>query len=255
MPSLASENLFLVLASGSPRRRELIELLGLPFTVIIPKHSAANGEERHEVDETPLPGEAPSELVQRLSRVKAESVLAALPSLLSANNTPQRSPIIVAADTIVVLAGRILGKPKDAREARHMLQRLRRQSHIVYTGYTVAVPSQSRAALPNLSPPDRDLFITRLHRSRVWMRPYTDTEIDAYIAGGSPLDKAGAYGIQDNAFSPVARLDGCFASVMGLPIGDVAATLSEVGISLPAVGPRCVRFTGVACCQSSGEFL
>lgn len=81
------------------------------------------------------------------------------------------------------------------------------------------------------------------------MRPYTDAEIDAYIASGDPLDKAGAYGIQNKTFAPVERLEGCFANVMGLPLGELAALLEELGLSLPEVAPRCSRYTGHPCCQ------
>ena len=97
--------------------------------------------------------------------------------------------------------------------------------------------------------PNEPIFITRLHYSQVTMRPYTDAEIDAYIVSGDPLDKAGAYGIQNSAFAPVAHLDGCFASVMGLPLGSLADAMSEIGLILPPVGPRCHAFTGHHCCQ------
>lgn len=239
----------LILASGSPRRRELIQLLGLPFNIIRPQQPDSDGQGWVEIDETPRPQEDPAALVQRLSRLKAEAVSAHLPHF--SNGTPPPQPLILAADTTVVLRDEILNKPASPAEARHMLRQLRRESHLVYTGYTIAVPAQTAAILPRstAAPPD-DLFLTRLHRSEVWMRPYTDGEIEAYIAGGSPLDKAGAYGIQDEAFAPVAHLDGCFASVMGLPIGDVAATLTTLGLSLPVIGPWCGHFTGADCCQS-----
>jgi len=243
-----SSDIFLVLASGSPRRRELIQLLDLPFSVVSPKRLDSNGTAWVEIDETPLPDETPATMVQRLSRLKAEAVAAHLSDLLPADPSGNL-PIILAADTTVVLDNEILGKPENPAAARQMLQRLRAESHFVYTGYTIAVPAQTTTVLPNLALQQQAVFLTRLHRSEVWLRPYTDAEIDAYIAGGSPLDKAGAYGIQDDPFAPVARLDGCFASVMGLPLGDVAATLAELGLSLPPVGPLCTRFTGAVCCQ------
>jgi septum formation protein len=121
-----------------------------------------------------------------------------------------------------------------------MLQQLRRQSHQVYSGLTVALLSGQKGR-----------FITRLQQSTVWMRPYTDAEIAAYVASGDPLDKAGAYGIQNKAFAPVGRLDGCFASVMGLPLGELAAAFREIDLSLPEVGPRCRSYTDYPCCQDS----
>jgi septum formation protein len=138
------------------------------------------------------------------------------------------------------LAGEILGKPGNTAEATQMLQQLRRQSHQVYSGLTVMLLSGQKSH-----------FITRLHQSTVWMRPYSDAEIAAYVASGDSLDKAGAYGIQNKVFAPVERLDGCFASVMGLPLGELAAAFREIGLSLPEVGPLCTGCTGYPCCQDS----
>lgn len=226
----------LALASASPRRRELLAILGLPFTVVRPSR---------ETDETPLPGEKPAALVQRLSRLKAEAVLAELPPLASLSFSPPvdecdpNRVVVIAADTEVALDDEILGKPAGPGEAALMLQRLRRRCHHVFSGLTVACHPAA----------GRQLMVTRLHQSKVWMRPYTDAEIAAYVATGSPLDKAGAYGIQDGPFNPVERLEGCYASVMGLPLGELAAALQEVGLTLPAVGPRCAGYTGRPCCQ------
>jgi septum formation protein len=94
-------------------------------------------------------------------------------------------------------------------------------------------------------------FITRLHQSTVWMRPYSDAEIAAYVASGDPLDKAGAYGIQNKVFAPVERLEGCFASVMGLPLAELAAAFREIDLLLPEIGPLCTGYTGYPCCQDS----
>lgn len=225
----------LVLASASPRRRELLAIFGLPFTVFRPAR---------EIDETPLPAEKPAALVQRLSRLKAEAVLAELPPLAALSFSPpvdecaHNRVVVIAADTEVALGDEILGKPAGPAEAALMLRRLRQRWHHVYSGLSLAC-----------HPPAGGELITRLHQSRVWMRPYTDAEIAAYVATGSPLDKAGAYGIQDGPFSPVERLEGCYASVMGLPLGELAAALQEMGLTLPAVGPRCAGYTGRPCCQ------
>jgi len=231
---IASMKPQLILASSSPRRRELLAVLGLPFQVITPDAPFA-------VDETPLLGELPNALVQRLSRLKAEAVIAHLrhsaPSLL-ANSTPNNPIFIIAADTEVALGTQILGKPGHPIAATEILKALRRQAHHVYSGLTVA-----RLAGAELT------FVTRLHQSTVWMRPYTDAEIAVYVASGDPLDKAGAYGIQNKSFAPVARWQGCFASIMGLPLGELAAAWRELGLQLPPIVPLCSRYTGHLCCQ------
>jgi MAF protein len=231
---------FIILASASPRRQELLKAVGLSFIVLPP--SNGNG-----IDETPLSNETPAALVQRLSRLKAKAIADRLtsPNPVGLTNLPagQDMPtppwLIIAADTVVVLEGRILGKPTDAAEARYMLTQLRRQAHAVFTGLTVAYRRSQQWR-----------FITRLHQSTVWMRPYSDAEIEMYIASGDPLDKAGAYAIQHQTFEPVERLQGCFASVMGLPLGELAAAFTELGLSLPPIGPRCTAYNHYPCCQT-----
>lgn len=228
----------LVLASTSPRRREFLTLLGLPFTAISP---GVDGE----IDETPLPNEPPDRLVQRLSRLKAQTVaenLASLPSITGLIETHHL--IIIAADTEVVLDNTILGKPASTAEATHILTLLRGRQHDVYSGLTLIHRP------PSTSSENNQPMATYLHHSQVWMRPYTDAEIVAYVAGGSPLDKAGAYGIQDHPFAPVERLDGCFASVMGLPLAQLAEGLHHIGLPLPEVSLLCSSHTGVTCCQA-----
>ena len=171
----------LVLASNSPRRRQLLSLIGLQFTV-----SAAD------VDESLLANESPSVYVLRLAETKARAIQAGA------------DQIILAADTTVVNGSDILGKPKDSAEATAMLKRLRGRTHQVYTGIALFRPRDGRLL--------KDLCVTD-----VPMREYTDEEIEAYVQTGDPLDKAGAYAIQHPEFKPVAQMDGCFASVMGLP--------------------------------------
>ena len=226
---------FFILASTSPRRRQFLEALGIPFTVIAP--GQAHGGE--EIDETPLPNETPANLVQRLSRVKAQAVVDHLKTLLPQINQYTHIAVI-AADTVVVLDGVILGKPDTPNEATQMLQHLREKPHFVYSGLTVAQPAQTGK--------ETATFVTRLHQSKVWMRFYSNQEIEAYVAGGSPMDKAGAYGIQDNEFAPVARLDGCFAGVMGFPFGEFTAALQEINLSLPEISPVCKQLIGQGCC-------
>lgn len=239
-----SANFFFVLASGSPRRREFLKLLDIPF-IVAPQ----------EIDETPRPAETPAALVQRLSRQKAAVVLPVLSTLRPPPTSagafePLRQAVIIAADTVVVFGDKILGKPADTVQARQMLQALRRKSHQVYTSFTLAIPAAAALALSvPAADGQRDVFVTRLHQSRVWMRPYSDAEIGAYIASGDPLDKAGAYGIQNETFAPVARLEGCFASVMGLPLGELAAAMRELNLTVPPIAPLCANFTGHPCCQ------
>lgn len=177
-----TEKPLIVLASNSPRRRQLLSLTGWPFSV-----SAAN------VDESQYPNESPADYVLRLAETKALAVKA------------DADQIILAADTTVVDAGEILGKPADDMEATAMLKRLRGHTHRVYTG--IALRRLSDGLLL------KDLCVTD-----VPMRDYSDAEIDAYVQTGDPLDKAGAYAIQHPQFQPVANLSGCFASVMGLPV-------------------------------------
>ena len=203
----------LILASASSRRRELLAVLGLPFTI-----------QTADIDESALPNEAPEPHARRLAETKARTVA-----------TRSGEAVVLAADTIVVQHGQILGKPGDAADARRMLRSLRDAPHRVITAVAVAHP-QGRV-------------ISASHTSHVVMRPYTDAEIDVYIATGDPMDKAGAYAIQNNDFEPVAQFDGCFASIMGLPLGVVADLLQQAGLDpTPNWPERCNALTG-RCCQ------
>ena len=189
-----TEKPLLVLASNSPRRRQLLSLTGWSFIV-----SAAD------VDESLVPNESPADYVLRLAETKARAVRA---------NAGQ---IVLAADTTVVDAGEILGKPADNAEATAMLKRLRGHPHQVYTGIALHRPSDGLLL--------KDLCVTD-----VPMREYTDEEIEAYVQTGDPLDKAGAYAIQHPHFQPVAGLSGCFASVMGLPVCHVIRLMRTMDI-------------------------
>ena len=188
----------LLLASASPRRRELIKLLGLPVATT----SA-------DIDEMPLPGERADDMARRLSVEKARAVSTVI--------LPPATCILLASDTVVSLDGEPLGKPRDAAETRSMLQRLRNRTHQVYTGIT-------------LIEIDTDRVVTDLAGSAVRMRDYSDEEIEAYIASGDPFDKAGAYAIQHEGFHPADRFDHCFANVMGLPLCHVVRALRQLGV-------------------------
>ena len=220
----------LILASGSPRRRAFMELLGLPFEVRAADIDEQNGQ-----------GERPADLVARLSREKALAVAACAPKR-----------VVIGADTIVTLDGELLGKPAGPVEAMAMLRRLRDRAHQVYSGVTVCPPGGGSPLDSGRAP------LTGVVESTVWMRDYAEREIAAYVASGSPLDKAGAYGIQDAHFYPVARLQGCYASVMGFPLCELAHLLRlalptgqvlAAGNVDPADVPAlCGGATGVPCC-------
>jgi len=160
-----------------------------------------------DIDETPLPGEAPQPYVCRLAETKA----------LAARGLARDHMFVLAADTIVADGDALLGKPSGPEEARKMLRALRGRVHMVWTALAVVPPGAENAVL--------DLCV-----SQVPMRNYSDAEIEAYIASGDPLDKAGAYAIQHPEFRPVVAFQGCFASVMGLPLCHLLRVLKKVGV-------------------------
>ncbi|MFC4767902.1 Maf family protein [Effusibacillus consociatus] len=185
----------LVLASGSPRRRELLSGLGLPFDVIV-----------SDVDETIEEQMPPEEMVRTLAYRKASAV----------SNTLQDG-IVIGSDTIVVLDGQVLGKPVDEQDARSMLSRLQGRAHTVYSGVAVIEASTGRHLVG--------------HRSTlVHMRSLTDAEIVAYVQTGEPMDKAGSYAIQGIGSTIVDRIDGDYFTVVGLPMELLASMLTSFGI-------------------------
>ena len=173
----------LVLASRSPRRRDILQQAGIPF-VVRPK----------DVDETPLPGEAARQYVTRIARAKANAAAAGL---------TLDGEIVLGADTTVVINGEILGKPLDAADARRMLQLLSGQRHEVLTA--ICLRSASRV-------------IEDCAETSVWFAPLSPPEIADYAASGEPMDKAGAYAIQGLASKFIQRIEGCYFNVMGLPV-------------------------------------
>lgn len=178
-----------------------------------------------EVDESQVPGEPPGAFVLRLAKAKAHACAASTGETLT----------ILAADTAVVDGNTILGKPKDAAEARKMLLRLRGRTHQVYTGIAVLKKSAGYLGM--------DLCVTD-----VPMRAYSDREMETYIASGDPLDKAGGYAIQDPGFHPVGSLNGCYASVMGLPLCHLTRSLQKIEITPKKDIPlECRSCLGYAC--------
>lgn len=184
----------LYLASGSPRRRELLAQIGVPCQVVLAP-----------VDESLVAGETPLAYVERLARAKALAGLA-----LGAADA-----VVLAADTSVVLDGQILGKPADRADALATLAALSGREHQVLTA--VAVACATRVAV-------------RVVSSQVWFRPLTHTEIEAYWASGEPQDKAGSYGIQGLAAVFVRQVQGSYSAVVGLPLCETAELLAEFAI-------------------------
>ena len=182
----------IVLASGSPRRKQLLEMLHIPFRVIPP-----------DVDEHVLPGEEPGQYVTRLSRAKAEAVVRRAPG-----------DVILAADTTVVLDGAIFEKPTSPANAVEMLSRLQGRTHEVMTAVAVARDENVEQAL--------DV-------SRVTFRPVDRATLEAYVATGEPMDKAGAYAIQGLGAPLIERVEGDFFGVMGLPLRLALDLLARFG--------------------------
>jgi septum formation protein len=199
---LTTPSLPLLLASASPRRRQLISLLGLPYTVAI---SPADEDALQETYRGP---------VTEMARWTAEQKALAIHALPEAVNR-----VVVTADTTVLLDGAVLGKPRDEEHARQLLLSLRARWHHVVTGVVVSAMFDGELEMRAAS-----------RETPVLMRPYSEEEIAAYIATGDPMDKAGAYGIQHPHFQPTERIDGCYLNVVGLPICTLVKLLAEFGI-------------------------
>lgn len=211
----------LILASASRRRQQFLRDLGLAFSIRLP-----------DIDETPLPGEDPAAMTVRLAEAKAQAVAQQLAA-------PGEHVLIIASDTTVALDGEIYGKPEDAADAVRMLRALRNRTHEVISAVTVLQPATFRCA-------------TRVNRTAVTMRNYSDAEIAAYVASGDPMDKAGAYAIQSPDFAPVCALDGCFASVMGLPLVELCELLATFGVATPRTPLQvCGEINPFPCCAAS----
>ena len=184
----------LILASQSPRRKELLGLMGHPFTVRVA-----------DIDETMDPKKAPYDEVARVSRLKALAV------------ERVDSDLVVAADTIVVVGNAVLGKPKDEEDAFRMLKSLSGRDHQVMTGMTVVRGEEA---------------VTVTEVTDIHFRELSDAEIRAYIATGEPMDKAGAYGIQGGAALFATHLDGDYYNVMGLPVCRLSMILRSFGLCI-----------------------
>lgn len=192
----------LILASGSPRRRELLSLLKEDFVIVVPMD-----EEKLYLEARPI-----ETLPQEESRVKAYRVFSLYPQ-----------DEVLAADTVVVHEGKALGKPQDREDACRMLRSLSGKRHVVLTGYTYLSPTKE---------------ISRTVCSEVYFKDLSEKEIEFYVDNAKPFDKAGSYGIQDEG-TPVLRVEGSFANVMGLPVEDIA--LHVYGRKIDPYSPKSSR--------------
>jgi septum formation protein len=193
----------LVLASTSPRRLELLTSLGIDVSVV------PSG-----VDENEQPGLTPSQLAAFHASAKANSVVAR-----------ESARLVVAADTVVDVDGKALGKPRDEGDAQHMLTILSGRAHLVHTAVVAIDPIDGRR-------------LAQMSTTRVVFTPLDHASIAAYIASGDPFDKAGAYGVQGRGAALVERIEGDFYAVMGFPIGAFIRGLSELRYALPRSAPR-----------------
>jgi septum formation protein len=187
----------IVLASASPRRRELLAQIGVPHVVLAV-----------DMDESPLPGESPAALAARLARSKA----------IAGRARDGGARAALGADTVVVLDGQVFGKPEDAADARRMLQALSGRAHRVLTAIALALPGFDAPVLERISD-------TEVH-----MRPITTAQIDAYWASGEPAGKAGAYAIQGRGAVFIRHIHGSYSGVMGLPLYETAQLLQAQGL-------------------------
>ena len=187
----------IILASASPRRKELLEKINLKFEV-----------DASDCEEDTNPGLEPEELVRQLSIKKAKSVAAR-----------HKNAIIITADTIGVMGDKILGKPQTENEASKMLQTISGKSHLVITGFSILDPNTNK-------------IFTGTVNTRVYIKKLTGHEIDAYVKTGEPLDKAGAYAIQGIGAVIVEKIEGDYYNVMGLPLNALTEALKEFGINI-----------------------
>ena len=196
----------LVLASRSPGRRDLLKHVGYEFSVVIP-----------DVDESLVSIDLPhDEYVERLALLKAKR---------GAELTSESS-IVIGSDTTVVLDGVVLNKPRDAQDAKRMLRSLSGHTHTVYTGIALVADGTGKQQ-----------SVVRSRRTNVTFRELDEREIDAYVAGGSPLDKAGAYGIQDDFGAVfVSNVEGCYYTIVGLPLELLYTTLRNFVLAIEPVG-------------------
>lgn len=190
----------IILASGSPRRKEILEQVGVEFRVVISN------------DEEVIRKSSPEEIVEELATRKACSVASDM----------EEGTIVIGADTMVALDGQVMGKPKDENNAKDMIKKLQGNKHQVYTGVCAVVKESGK----------EDRVIRFAEATNVWVYPMTEEQIDAYVATGEPLDKAGAYGIQGKFAVHIEKIEGDYLNIVGFPVSKLYERLLEVGIDL-----------------------
>jgi septum formation protein len=193
--NIGTTDVQIILASGSPRRRELLKGLGLEFQVI-----------PADIDETLLTSESPQSLVERLSITKAKAITKSYPDAL-----------VIAADTTVALGNQVLEKPKDREENKLFIERLQGRKHDVFTGHALMYKGRLESIVK---------------RSEVHFRPLGNEEINAYVATGEGLDKAGGYGIQGRGAALIPHIVGCYFNVMGMSVAAVVELAAKLGVRL-----------------------
>lgn len=196
------------LASRSPRRRELLKQMGVPFELFLLREDLQRGAD---VDETPLPGESPGVYVLRVAGAKANMAV----RQIAYRGLPQKP--VLAADTTVVFDDRILGKPENAVDAARILRALSGREHQVLTAVALAL---------------REQVETQISVSSVWFHELSDPDIRRYVETGEPLGKAGAYAIQGRAGAFVTRIAGSYSGIVGLPLAETTELLKKFGIPL-----------------------
>ena len=197
---------YLILASSSPRRKELLSLLGLPFEIISPA-----------INEEILGKEAPANHVRRLALEKAESVASHYPDSL-----------VIGSDTAIELDGQILGKPVDLENAHHMLNGLRGRCHLVHTGLALIAKAKK-------------LRETCVETVKVWVKDFSDADLQTYLNTQDSLGKAGAYSIQGEGAHLIEKIEGDYPSVVGLPLSKTAQLLEQAGVELPMKAEKIYR--------------
>ena len=192
----------IILASSSPRRRELIEFLGTPVDFVVPEYT----------EEPPYESENPASYAVRMSESK----------VLVSSEDQESGTIIIGSDTVVSIDNVILGKPRNDGHAEYMLRLLRNKEHDIHTALSVLWKNKHQ------------LTSTKVITG-VRMRDYSDMDIARYIASGDPMDKAGGYAIQNKEFPLVENLEGCYTSAIGLPLCNLTETLTKIGVQLPDI--------------------
>ena len=190
----------IILASGSPRRKEIFEQIGIDFSVVISE------------DEEVIQKSRPDEIVEELATKKACSVAADM----------EEGTIVIGADTMVALDGQVMGKPKNEQDAKDMIGKLQGKKHQVYTGVCAVIKEIGK----------EERIIRFVQCTDVWVYPMTEEQIDAYVATGEPMDKAGAYGIQGKFAVHIEKVEGEYLNIVGFPISKLYQTLMKEGIGL-----------------------